>query len=64
MSERLRRLAREHPDAFKRVAGYADGDLRDLLLDILDDAVGTDDDGAREESDERSAKHEWQLGDS
>lgn len=63
MTERLRRLAREHPDVFERVAEKMGGDVENRLRDILDDEVG-ESGGGREESDERSARHEWQLGDS
>lgn len=40
MTDRLRRLAREHPDAFERVAEGLGGDLEDRLLSILDDEAG------------------------
>lgn len=41
-SDRLRKLAKEHPEAFRRVADAADDDLQDRLRAVLDSVVSND----------------------
>lgn len=38
--ERVRKLAREHPEAFKNVATARDDDLGDHLLEVLEEETG------------------------